>query len=236
MTGTTNAKGQFKFVGLNSGKFYAAAILKEYEFASSSLAIDLKDGDHTEKTLTAKRVAYSAYGSVTKLNGLPLESARIIAHCEDCVNKNEETSIDTDGNFRLRGLAPGHKYKISVQSDLIERTVPNFLIIDVTAEDSKGHEFLAIMQSPYIEVSGSVNFDGEDPTLIFREDPKAVIELYENDNLETPIQTYQLSLSRYFQFSFLQRKEYTVRVVPRRGANDKRYDAAAFKVNATGGF
>lgn len=32
MTGTTNSKGQFKFVGLNSGKFYVTAILKEYEF------------------------------------------------------------------------------------------------------------------------------------------------------------------------------------------------------------
>lgn len=73
MTGTTNAKGQFKFVGLNSGKFYATAILKEYEFGSSSVAIDLKDGDHADKTLSAKRVAYSAYGSVTKINGLPLE-------------------------------------------------------------------------------------------------------------------------------------------------------------------
>jgi len=29
-------------------------------------------------------------------------------------------------------------------------------------EESKGHEFLAIMQSPYIEISGSVDFEGED--------------------------------------------------------------------------
>lgn len=32
LTGNTNAKGQYKFSGLNSGKFYATAILKEYEF------------------------------------------------------------------------------------------------------------------------------------------------------------------------------------------------------------
>ena len=32
MTGNTNSKGQCKFVGLNSGKYYATAILKEYEF------------------------------------------------------------------------------------------------------------------------------------------------------------------------------------------------------------
>ena len=32
ITGNTNEKGQYKFVGLNSGKFYITAIMKEYEF------------------------------------------------------------------------------------------------------------------------------------------------------------------------------------------------------------
>lgn len=64
LTGNTNQNGQFKFSGLNSGKFYATAILKEYEFEQSSIAIDLQDGDHMEKTLTAKRVAFSAFGTV----------------------------------------------------------------------------------------------------------------------------------------------------------------------------
>jgi len=30
VTGSTNTKGQYKFPGLNSGKFYVTAILKEY--------------------------------------------------------------------------------------------------------------------------------------------------------------------------------------------------------------
>lgn len=40
--------------------------------------------------MTAKRVAYSAYGFVSKLNGLPLEHAIILAKCIGC-DKNEET-------------------------------------------------------------------------------------------------------------------------------------------------
>ena len=32
MTGNTNKLGKYKFIGLNSGKFYVTAILKEYEF------------------------------------------------------------------------------------------------------------------------------------------------------------------------------------------------------------
>ena len=66
------------------------AILKEYEFESQSIGVDLKDGDHSEKTLAAKRVAYSAYGSVSKLNGLPLEHAIILAKCQRC-DRDEET-------------------------------------------------------------------------------------------------------------------------------------------------
>lgn len=81
MTGTTNKQGVFKFVGLNSGKFYITAILKEYEFEQSSVGIELKDGDHAKKDLIAKRIAFSAYGSVNKLNGYPLEQARVIATC-----------------------------------------------------------------------------------------------------------------------------------------------------------
>ena len=90
VTGLTNAKGQFKFSGLNSGKYYVTAILKEYEFEQQSVAVDLKDGDHMEKVMTAKRVAFSAYGTVLKMNGHPLEGARVVAKCEDC-ERTEET-------------------------------------------------------------------------------------------------------------------------------------------------
>ena len=38
------------------------AILKEFDFGSSSFAIDIKDGDHATKTLQAKRVSFSAFG------------------------------------------------------------------------------------------------------------------------------------------------------------------------------
>lgn len=47
------------------------------------------------------------------------------------------------------------------------------------AEDQEGHEFLAIMQSPYIEISGNVFFHAEDEALLYKEDPKAIVELYD---------------------------------------------------------
>jgi len=51
---------------------------------------------------------------------------------------------------------------MSVVSDEIDRTVPAHIVVNVKEEDSKNHQFLAIMQSPYVEVSGTVEFEGED--------------------------------------------------------------------------
>ncbi|CDW74259.1 nodal modulator 1-like [Stylonychia lemnae] len=234
-TGSTNAQGIHKFIGLFAGKFYVTAILKEYDFGSSSFAVDLKDGDQALKQLVGKRVQFSAFGQVSKISGLPLTEGRIIASCVDC-ERTEEAKVDQDGFFRVRGLIPNNKYHLTVVSDEIDRTVPSQLTIDVRQEDSKNHQFLAIMQSPFIEVSGSVEFEGEDQKAVFKEDPRAVVELYDPDNLDQPLRTWQLGLSRYFQFSQLPRKQYIVRVVPKRGASDKRYEQTVFQANLNGGF
>ena len=121
------------------------------------MAVDLQDGEHAEKTLTTKRVAFSAFGSVSKMNGQPLEHARVVAKCVGC-ERSEEAQVDDEGSFRIRGLIPNNKYEIHVISDSIERTVPSKISIEMKAQDSKGHQFLAFMQSQYIEISGSVEF------------------------------------------------------------------------------
>lgn len=121
------------------------------------MAVDLQDGDHAQKTLSAKRVAFSAFGSISKINGLPLSSGRVVAKCEGC-ERTEEAKIDEDGTFRIRGLLPNNKYHLTVQSSEIERTVPAHLTLDVKNEDSKDHKVLAILQSPFVEVSGSIAF------------------------------------------------------------------------------
>lgn len=46
------------------------------------------------------------------------------------------------------------------------------------------------MQSPFIEVSGSVEFEGEDQKAVFKEDPRAVVELYDPDNLDQPLRSW----------------------------------------------
>lgn len=66
---------------------------------------------------------------------------------------------------------PGNNYKISLVSDVIERSVPEYVSLKVEKKDAEGIRIMAIMQSPFIEISGSVFFEGEDQSMIFKDDP-----------------------------------------------------------------
>ena len=182
--------------------------------------------------MKGKRVAFSAYGSIVKLNGQPLESARIVAKC---IDSEEEATLDVDGKFRVRGLKPNTKYTLSVFSDLIDRTLPNTLTVEMKNKDSLGNQFLAIVKSQSIDVSGSVEFEGED-LFAFKEDPKAIVEIFDAGNLNQAVQTQQLTISRYFQFNQLPRSKYVLRVTPKRGSSDRRYEATTYEVSQEGVF
>jgi hypothetical protein len=53
------------------------------------------------------RVAYSAYGVVTSLNGEPEEGVVVEAMGQDrCSHFQEESSTESSGQFRIRGLQP----------------------------------------------------------------------------------------------------------------------------------
>jgi hypothetical protein len=53
------------------------------------------------------RVAYSAYGVVTSLNGEPEEGIIVESVGQDkCSHFQEESSSEASGQFRIRGLQP----------------------------------------------------------------------------------------------------------------------------------
>ena len=87
-----------------------------------------------------------------------------------------------------------------MHSDHIDRTLPAAISLETKPSDSRSHQFLAILHSSSVDVSGSVFFQDEDPKIVYREDPQAVVELYEDLN-EQPVRQTQLTLSRYFQFN-----------------------------------
>ena len=78
------------------------SILKEYSFGQQT-AVDIKEEEHLSIELKGTRVAFSAYGKVTNLQGLPIKKGSVYAKSE---NSSEQAFLEKDGTFRVLGLQP----------------------------------------------------------------------------------------------------------------------------------
>ncbi|KAK3262340.1 hypothetical protein CYMTET_28799 [Cymbomonas tetramitiformis] len=114
----TGQSGQLVFPELNPGTFYVRPLLKEYSFEPPSSAVSVTEGETREVEFTGKRMAYSVFGRVASLNGVPehhvaVEATAIVG--EGGSSHFEEAVSDMEGNFRLRGLMPHSKYSIRMR-------------------------------------------------------------------------------------------------------------------------
>jgi len=81
------------------------------------------------------KLLYSATGIVTLLSGLPKEGVSVEARSDS--GFYEESSTDSSGTYRLRGLLPGKTYTIrvarkdSLGSSMVERASPDSVTIQV---------------------------------------------------------------------------------------------------------
>lgn len=72
------------------------------------------EGATVKVNLFGNRVAYSAYGSVTSLNGEPEVGLLVEVQGQEdpegatlgCSDHQEEATTEENGNFRIRGLKP----------------------------------------------------------------------------------------------------------------------------------
>jgi hypothetical protein len=110
----TNSEGYFDFVELYSGEYYIKPLFKEYKFEPSQKLVKILGGQHYEETLVAHRIAFSIYGKINNLNREKVEGLYIQAYDEQ-TRQLQETAIDKNGEYRLRGLIPGRKYTIKVK-------------------------------------------------------------------------------------------------------------------------
>ncbi|XP_068661556.1 uncharacterized protein [Aristolochia californica] len=157
----SHAGGHFIFDNLFPGSFYLRPLLKEYSFSPPAQAIELGSGESKEIIFHATRVAYSAMGVVALLSGQPKEGVSVEARS---MSKGyyEETTTDSLGNYRLRGLLPDTTYHIKVVakhnwgSSGIERASPESVTIKVGSEDIKGLDFLVFEQPEMTILSGHV--------------------------------------------------------------------------------
>lgn len=152
----------FNFDNLFPGSFFLRPLIKEYSFSPSAQAIELESGEVKEVIFVAHRIAYSVLGSVTSLSGQPREGISLEARS---LSKGyyEETTTDSSGKYRLRGLLPNTSYSIKVvvkedsgRQSRIERASPNFVNIQVGSTDINDLDFVVFDQPETTIITGHV--------------------------------------------------------------------------------
>lgn len=83
-------------------------------------------------------MAYSVFGQITSLNGEAEEGMTVIAAgTGNCSIYSEESALELNGNFRIRGLQPYCSYTVRAERNPdnktpIERIIPSFITITVS--------------------------------------------------------------------------------------------------------
>ncbi|KAH0554100.1 nodal modulator 3 [Cotesia glomerata] len=139
----TPEQGQLSFNSLSPGEYYLRPMMKEYRFDPPSKMITVTEGATLRVKLSGNRVAFSAYGVVTSLNGEPEPGLIVEAQGQgDCSNLQEEATTEENGNFRIRGLQPTCMYIIRLKPNTevnahIHRVSPSSIAAQATEDISK---------------------------------------------------------------------------------------------------
>ncbi|EFN79110.1 nodal modulator 3 isoform X2 [Harpegnathos saltator] len=144
----TGEGGKFMFNSLSPGEYYLRPMMKEYRFDPPSKMINVEEGETVKVYLYGNRVAYSAYGSVTSLNGEPEVGLLVEVQGQgDCSDLQEEATTEENGNFRIRGLQPTCTYVFRLKPNAkvnahIQRTSPSSQLVQ-PVEDVHGLRLIA---------------------------------------------------------------------------------------------
>ncbi|XP_015587289.1 nodal modulator 2 isoform X2 [Cephus cinctus] len=154
----TGEDGQMTFNSLSPGEYYLRPMMKEYRFDPPSKMINVAEGATVRVKLSGNRVAFSAYGSVTSLNGEPEPGLLVEAQGQgECSSLQEEATTEENGNFRIRGLQPSCFYAIRLEPSAeanshIQRAAPSSIAVQVT-EDLHGLRLIAFHPISRTDVS-----------------------------------------------------------------------------------
>ncbi len=131
-TATTDNTGEVLFEDLQPGKYYLRPQLREYKFQPEDEQIEIKSGDEILVKFQSERIAFSCYGQVTSLNNEPesglIIDAQGIDQCESLPKESAKTDIS--GQFRLRALQPGCRYRLQYRSNPTELIQTEILQIE----------------------------------------------------------------------------------------------------------
>ena len=197
----TGETGILTYTHLPPGQYFIKPLLKEYDFSPVSQSINIEKETESTLEITAKQVAFSCFGKVTSLGQSPEANIDVKAlGMGDCSGHHEETSTNSDGHFRLRGLKPGCQFSIEVERDTevqrIVRSIPEKEIISVTTEDVLDINIIVIRATGEFGLSGNVVTDVE-----YLQSLR--VNLYEDGHQDVPVHTVVLGTSSFFYFPML---------------------------------
>jgi len=214
----TNTAGQHKFIDLVTGEYFLVPLLKEYVFDPASVKVEIEDGKQITKNISAKRVAFSAYGSVTKVNSDIIEGLVVRATPKNG-GSVAESSTDYKGEFRIRGLKPNTDYEItavglgSSRPAALTWTTPAKTTVSVKEDDVKNISFTVFAQESLFNFSGVVVLDSEaESSVDYNNDLKALVTLQKETENGSTNKSQKISKSRYFHFTGLEAGNYSLQV------------------------
>ena len=221
----TNNEGFFTFMDLSSGEYYIQPFLKEYKFEQNQKSIIVKEGDHIDILLKAKRVAFSVYGKVNSLMREKLENLFIQAQNID-TKIIQETPIMKNGEYRLKGLIPGEKYNIKVKipkESNIERALPINILLNINKNDTYGVDFVVFNKYKEIDIRGYLNYtdDKDDGYCPLDKNSHFYVELYDNKQDDKLIKTSIVSGACSFIFRKLAPGIYKLKVFEKVNTSEK---------------
>lgn len=206
------------------------AIKKEYSFGFSMESVEIAEEEHKLKVLTGERVAFSAYGKVSTLQGFPVTEGSVLAKNGDSI---EQTTLKEDGTFRVMGLQPNIPYTFTVESTAVDRSLPGSQEVTIQApsanqpnSDVTDLRFVAIERAKTMSVAGSAFFEGEESSkeykALYKEVPLLTVTLYKSGSL---VRSIQLPVSHLFEFKDVPRgTDYELVVKSNKPMVDRRHE------------
>ena len=221
----TNNDGYFTFIDLSSGEYYIQPFLKEYKFEQNQKSILIKEGDHIDVLLKAKRVAFSVYGKVKNLMGEKIENLFIQAQNIE-TNIIQETSVMKNGEYRLKGLTPGQKYNIKVKipkESNLERALPLNIELNISKNDTLGVDFLVFNKYKEVDIRGYLNYtdDKDSGFCPISQNSHYYVELYDFNDNDKLIKTSTVNGACSFTFRKLTPGKYKLKIFEKVNTSEK---------------
>ena len=221
----TNNDGYFTFIDLSSGEYYIQPFLKEYKFEQNQKSILVKEGDHIDVLLKAKRVAFSVFGKVNNLMREKLENLHIQAENVES-NIIQETPIMKSGEYRLKGLVPGQKYiiKVKIPKDSnIERALPLNVELNIEKNDTFGVDFIVFNKYKELDIRGYLNYtdNKELGYCPITATSQYYVELYDYKDDDKLIKTANVNGACSFTFRKLTPGKYKLKVFEKVNTSEK---------------